>query len=269
MTTYFKEINSYPLLSEEEEKELAKQIQKGNSEAKRKMIVHNLRLVVSIAKHYKDRGLSFADLVQEGNLGLIKAVEKYDVSKGFRFSTYATWWIKQSISRAIMEQSRSVRIPVNLIEMMSKIHKVENDFIQEHGKTPKEKEIADVLGVEEKKVKEIISWMNDALSLDAVVGSDDEEATVASFVEDEKASFSFEEIELQDNKKLIQQVLDTLPSSEKEVILYRFGIGCKRLTLEEVGSLMKCSRETVRLMESRAIKKLRNPARLKVLKSLQ
>ena len=181
---YLREIGQYDLLSREEEIKLAEAAANGSQKAKDDLVNHNLRLVVSIAKRYMGRGLTLLDLIQEGNMGLIKAVDKYDVSKGFKFSTYATYWIKQAISRAVTDQARNIRIPVHIIELMSNIKKVERDFQQAHGREPKEAEVAAALGVEVKKVKEAYTWMKDTTSLDIMVG-DDEDTTVGSFIEDE------------------------------------------------------------------------------------
>ena len=187
---YLREIGQYDLLSREEEIKLAEAAANGSQKAKDDLVNHNLRLVVSIAKRYMGRGLTLLDLIQEGNMGLIKAVDKYDVSKGFKFSTYATYWIKQAISRAVMDQARNIRIPVHIIELMSNIKKVERDFQQAHGREPKEAEVAAVLGIEIKKVKEAYTWMKDTTSLDIMVG-DDEDTTVGSFIEDESVVPAF------------------------------------------------------------------------------
>ena len=204
--TYLKEISQFNLLSREDEIKFAEAAAKGDKEAHQALINHNLRLVVSIAKHYTNRGLSFLDLIQEGNYGLIKAVDKSDVSKGFRFSTYATYWIKQAISRAILEQARNIRIPVNVIELLSNIKQTENNFMQEHGRKPSEKEIAKILNVDLKKVKEAYTWIKDTTSLDIVVG-DDEDTTVGSFIEDDSITPVFLAIE-NDDRHCIQTSYD-------------------------------------------------------------
>ena len=263
---YLQEIGQYDLLSREKEIELAEAAAKGNQQAKTDLINHNLRLVVSIAKHYMGRGLAFLDLIQEGNLGLIKAVEKYDVTKGFKFSTYATYWIKQAISRAIMDQSRNIRIPVHMIELMSNIKKVERNFQQANGRNPNENEVAAALNIEVKKVKEAYTWMKDTTSLDVVVG-DDEDTTLGSFVEDESAVSSFSAVEKSDRTAAINNILNTLDDRERVVIIRRFGIGRKRSeTLEEVGKALKLSKERIRQIETIALRKLRNPRRANLLK---
>lgn len=263
---YLREISQYDLLSKEEEVKLAEAAKNGDVEAKNELVKHNLRLVVSLAKHYMNRGLAFQDLIQEGNIGLITAVDKFDVSKGFKFSTYATYWIKQSISRAIMDKSRNIRIPIHTIELMSKIKKVERAFQQENGREPKEKEVAEILNLDIKKIKEAYSWMKDTTSLDIVVG-DDEDATVGSFIEDNSVPFAFAEVEVGSRNEAIQTILNTLSDREKEVVMRRFGIGKERSeTLEEIGADLKLSRERIRQLEASALKKLRNPRRATILK---
>lgn len=263
---YLKEIGGYALLTKEEEENLANAIAAGDQEAKQQLIKHNLRLVVSIAKPYMGRGMSFSDLIQEGNLGLIKAVDKYDVSRGFRFSTYATWWIKQSISRAIKEQARSIRIPAHIIEFMSNIKKAERDFQQKYNRDPKVEEIAAILNVDVKKVKNAYASMQDATSLDIMVG-DEEDTTIGSFVEDESVALDFSAIEDEDRNKAIQQVLQTLNDRERKIIIYRFGLqGNRAMTLEEIGKSMQLSKERIRQLEVKALEKLRNPRRAALLK---
>lgn len=263
---YLREIGQYNLLSREEEIKLAEAAANGSQKAKDDLVNHNLRLVVSIAKRYMGRGLTLLDLIQEGNMGLIKAVDKYDVSKGFKFSTYATYWIKQAISRAVMDQARNIRIPVHIIELMSNIKKVERDFQQAHGREPKEAEVAAVLGIEVKKVKEAYTWMKDTTSLDIMVG-DDEDTTVGSFIEDESVVPAFTAIEENDRTTAIRNILDTLNDREKMVIVRRFGIGLDRAeTLDEIGKELGLSRERIRQIEAAALRKLRNPRRANLLK---
>lgn len=265
---YMREIGKYNLLTKEEEVRYAAAASKGDQDAKEKLINCNLRLVVSIAKKYMGRGVPFLDLVQEGNLGLMKAVEKFDVSKGFRFSTYATYWIKQSISRGIIEKGRNVRIPVHIIELITDIHQAENELIQQTGKEPDDEAIAKYLNVEIKKIKSVRLWMRDTTSLDIVVG-DEEDTTLASFVEDKRTPADFATIENADLMNNLMTVLDTLSDREKEVILYRFGIGKEKSeTLEEIGKRLGISKERVRQIESAALRKLRNPRRAKILKEL-
>ena len=263
---YLREIGQYDLLSREEEIKLAEAAANGSQKAKDDLVNHNLRLVVSIAKRYMGRGLTLLDLIQEGNMGLIKAVDKYDVSKGFKFSTYATYWIKQAISRAVMDQARNIRIPVHIIELMSNIKKVERDFQQTHGREPKEAEVAAALGIEVKKVKEAYTWMKDTTSLDIMVG-DDEDTTVGSFIEDESVVPAFTTIEENDRTTAIRNILDTLNDREKMVIVRRFGIGLDRAeTLDEIGKELGLSRERIRQIEAAALRKLRNPRRANLLK---
>lgn len=263
---YLNEISQYNLLSKEDEVRYAKAAAKGSQEAKNALINHNLRLVVSIAKKYMGRGLTLSDLIQEGNFGLIKATEKYDVNKGFRFSTYATYWIKQSISRAVMDQTRNIRIPIHVIELISKIKKAERDFQQSYNKEPKEADVAVALGIDVKKIKEAYSWMKDTSSLDVVVG-DDEDTTVGSFIEDESVADSFMNIEDDERKEAVQNILNTLTDREQLIIKNRFGIGMNRAkTLDEIGKELGISRERVRQIEAAALKKLRNPRRAALLK---
>lgn len=263
---YLDEISQYNLLSKEDEVRYAKAAANGSQEAKNALINHNLRLVVSIAKKYMGRGLTLSDLIQEGNFGLIKATEKYDVDKGFRFSTYATYWIKQSISRAVMDQTRNIRIPIHVIELISKIKKAERDFQQSYNREPKEADVAAVLGIDVKKIKEAYSWMKDTSSLDVVVG-DDEDTTVGSFIEDESVADSFMNIEDDERKEAVQNILNTLTDREQLIIKNRFGIGMNRAkTLDEIGKELGISRERVRQIEAAALKKLRNPRRAALLK---
>ena len=263
---YMKEAGSYALLTKEEEEKLARAFAAGDMFAREALVNHNLRLVISIAKHYMSRGLALLDLIQEGNCGLMKAVDKFEVEKGFRFSTYATFWIKQAISRAIMEQSRNIRMPVYTIEMMSKVKKAERDLEQRFGREARIEEIAKYLDMKVEKVKEIYSWMKDTTSLDIAVGEDDD-TTIGSFVEDEVAADRFSSIEKKERTKAIDTVLGTLNERERFVIERRFGISVSRpRTLEEVGNELNISKERVRQIEAAALRKLRNPRRAKVLK---
>lgn len=264
---YLKEIGEYPLLTKEEEKRLAEKAAKGSLRARETLINSNLRLVVYVAKRFEGRGISFLDLIQEGNLGLIKAVEKFDYTKGYKFSTYATYWIKQAISKAIMEQSRNIRIPINVIERISAIRKVEKEYQQKFEREPSMKEIAAALNLDIKKIKEAYDWMNDTTSLDVTIG-DDEDVTIGSFVEDESVKDSFEAIDNENQYSGLYEVLDTLTDKEKTVIFRRFGIGSGRAeTLEEIGKSMKLSRERIRQIEADAMRKMRNPRRAALLRN--
>lgn len=265
---YLKEIGEYPLLSKEEEMKLAARAAEGSMKAREKLINCNLRLVVYIAKRYSGHGLSLLDMIQEGNIGLMKAVEKFDYTKGYKFSTYATYWIKQSISEAIMKQSRNIRIPINIIERISAIRKVEKEYQQKFERDPSMKEVAAALKLDIKKIKEAYDWMNDTTSLDVTIG-DDEDVTIGSFVEDESVKDSFEAINNENQYNALYEILDTLNDKEKAVILRRFGIGFERAeTLEEIGKSMALSRERIRQIEADAMRKMRNPRRAAVLKAL-
>lgn len=261
---YLKEINQFPLLTREEEEKYANLFAAGREKARDILMKHNLRLVVAIAKKYMGRGLPLLDLIQEGNIGLMKAVEKYDISKGFRFSTYATWWIKQAISRAIMEQSRNIRIPVHVIELISNIHKAEREYQQKHNKLPSAAEVARILNVDIKKVKAAYKWEVDTASLDATVGNsnEDEDTTLGSFVEDESVEKDFDSVEDKDRADAIKAVLATLSEKERMVIELRFGLSGERArTLEEIGTALGVTKERIRQIENAALKKLRNPRR--------
>ena len=263
---YLKSIAQYKLLSKEEELQLGKKIAAGDNKAKTTLIQHNLRLVTSIAKQYMGRGLSFMDLIQEGNIGLIKAVEKYDFNKGFKFSTYATYWIKQAISKAVMDQSRNVRIPIHIIQAMGAVKKAEAQLQQELGRDPTEKEIATAANLDIKRVKEVLYWMKDTTSLDILVGNE-EDSTLGSFVEDFSVPKEFEDVEDFDKSEMIKKILDTLSSREKEIVIRRFGIGMKKAeTLEEISQALNLSKERIRQIENIALKKLRNPIRANLLK---
>lgn len=263
---YLKEISKFPLLTREEEEKYAILFAAGNKKARDVLMKHNLRLVVAIAKKYMGRGLPLLDLIQEGNIGLMKAIEKYDVNKGFKFSTYATWWIKQAISRAIMEQSRNIRIPVHIISLISNIHKVEKEYQQVYNKKPSIPEISKILNVEINKIKAAYKWETDTASLDVTIG-DDEDATIGAFVEDESAQADFDNVEDNDKSEAIKTILGTLSDRERSVIELRFGLsGGRAKTLEEVGVVFGVTKERIRQIENSALKKLRNPRRAALLK---
>ncbi len=263
--TYLKEIGSIPLLTAEEEVELAKQMAEGSERAKQKMAEANLRLVVSIAKRYVGRGMLFLDLIQEGNLGLIKAVEKFDYTKGYKFSTYATWWIRQAITRAIADQARTIRIPVHMVETINKVIRVSRQLLQELGHDPSAEEIADEMGMSVEKVREILKIAQEPVSLETPIG-EEEDSHLGDFIPDEDAEEPAEAASFSMLKEQISDVLDTLTPREKKVIELRFGmIDGKSRTLEEVGKEFGVTRERIRQIEAKAIRKLRHPCRSKKL----
>lgn len=263
---YLKEIGGYPLLSIEEEIELAKKIEQGNETAKQTLAESNLRLVVSIAKRYVGRGLSFLDLIQEGNLGLIKAVDKFDYTKGYKFSTYATWWIRQAITRSIADQSRTIRIPVHMSEVINKTYRVSRTLLQELGREPTEQELSDAMKLPIEKVREILKVSADPISLDTPIGEEDD-SHLGDFIKDDTivgpedaAAYSV----LQDQ---ISKLLDTLTDREQRVLILRFGLKDGRTrTLEEVGKEFNVTRERIRQIEAKALRKLRHPSRARMLK---
>ncbi len=263
---YLKEIGNYPLLSMDEEVELAKRISKGDQEATDRLTESNLRLVVSIAKKYVGRGLSFLDLIQEGNLGLIKAVDKFDHSKGYKFSTYATWWIRQAITRSIADQSRTIRIPVHMSEVINKVYRVSRSLLQELGREPSEEEIAAEMNLSVEKVREIMKISADPISLDTPIGEEDD-SHLGDFIKDDTimgpedaAAYTM----LQDQ---IKKLLTTLSDREQRVLILRFGLldGRSR-TLEEVGKEFNVTRERIRQIEAKALRKLRHPNRARMLR---
>lgn len=263
---YLKEIGKVPLLSPEEEVDLANRIKKNDAEAKRKLTEANLRLVVSIAKRYVGRGMLFLDLIQEGNLGLIKAVEKFDYTKGFKFSTYATWWIRQAITRAIADQARTIRIPVHMVETINKLIRVTRQLLQELGRDPAPEEIAVEMGMSEDKVREIMKIAQEPVSLETPIG-EEEDSHLGDFIPDEDAPAPAESAAFTLLKEQLLEVLDTLTPREEKVLKLRFGLEDGRArTLEEVGKEFNVTRERIRQIEAKALRKLRHPSRSKKLK---
>ena len=263
---FLKEIGKVPLLTAEEEVELAIRMSQGDEEAKRRMTEANLRLVVSIAKRYVGRGMLFLDLIQEGNLGLIKAVEKFDYTKGYKFSTYATWWIRQAITRAIADQARTIRIPVHMVETINKVIRVSRQLLQELGHDPSAEEIAAEMGMPVDKVREILKIAQEPVSLETPIG-EEEDSHLGDFIPDEDASEPSEAASFSLLKEQLMEVLDTLTPREKKVLELRFGIVDGRTrTLEEVGKEFDVTRERIRQIEAKALRKLRHPSRSKKLK---
>lgn len=263
---YLSEVNAYPLLSLDAEKELAALAAKGNKIAKEKLIKHNLRLVVSIAKKYRGCGISFADLIQEGNLGLIKAVDKYELDKGFRLSTYATWWIRQSISKALGDQSRTIRIPGHVVELLHKIKKVSTPYFQKNGCNPDPAVLAELLNTPLEKIQIALTMSQATTSLDIPVG-DEEEDCIGDLIADESNESPLVNIFSDDSRTIIEKVFSTLSIREAEILSLRFGLNNEiPKTLEEVGEHFGLSKERVRQLESKALRKLRNPVRAKMLK---
>jgi RNA polymerase primary sigma factor len=263
---YLKEIGKVPLLSADEEIELAKRMEKGDSEAKRRLAEANLRLVVSIAKRYVGRGMLFLDLIQEGNLGLIKAVEKFDYRKGYKFSTYATWWIRQAITRAIADQARTIRIPVHMVETINKLIRVSRQLLQELGREPQPEEIAKEMNMSVEKVREIMKISQEPVSLETPIG-EEEDSHLGDFIPDDDAPAPAEAAAFTLLKEQLIDVLDTLTAREEKVLRLRFGLDDGRArTLEEVGKEFNVTRERIRQIEAKALRKLRHPSRSKKLK---
>ena len=267
---YLKEIGKYPLLTTEEEIALAKQIAEGTPEeqaaAKKKLSEANLRLVVSIAKRYVGRGMQFLDLIQEGNLGLIKAAEKFDYTKGYKFSTYATWWVRQAITRAIADQARTIRIPVHMVETINKLIRVNRQLAQELGRDPTPAEIAKEMGISESKVREIIMIAQEPVSLETPIG-EEEDSHLGDFIEDENAPAPAEVASNAMMREQLQEVLHTLTPREEKVIRLRFGLEDGQAhTLEEVGKEFNVTRERIRQIEAKALRKIRHPGRSKKLR---
>jgi RNA polymerase primary sigma factor len=263
---YLKEIGKVPLLSAEEEVELAKRMEAGDTEAKRRLAEANLRLVVSIAKRYVGRGMLFLDLIQEGNLGLIKAVEKFDYTKGYKFSTYATWWIRQAITRAIADQARTIRIPVHMVETINKLIRVSRQLLQELGRDPHPEEIAKEMGMPVEKVREIMKISQEPVSLETPIG-EEEDSHLGDFIPDDDVPAPAEAAAFTLLKEQLIDVLDTLTPREEKVLRLRFGLDDGRArTLEEVGKEFNVTRERIRQIEAKALRKLRHPSRSKKLK---
>ena len=263
---YLKEIGKVPLLSAEEEIELAKRMEKGDEEAKKRLAEANLRLVVSIAKRYVGRGLLFLDLIQEGNLGLIKAVEKFDYRKGYKFSTYATWWIRQAITRAIADQARTIRIPVHMVETINKLIRVSRQLLQELGREPSPEEIAEVLKMPEERVREILKISQEPVSLETPIG-EEEDSHLGDFIQDENVPVPAEAAAQTLLREQLEEVLNTLTDREKKVLRLRFGLDDGRQrTLEEVGREFNVTRERIRQIEAKALRKLRHPSRSRKLR---
>ncbi len=263
---YLKEIGKVPLLSAEEEIELAKKMEDGDEEAKKKLAEANLRLVVSIAKRYVGRGMLFLDLIQEGNLGLIKAVEKFDYRKGYKFSTYATWWIRQAITRAIADQARTIRIPVHMVETINKLIRVSRQLLQELGREPLPEEIAEEMDIPVERVREILKISQEPVSLETPIG-EEEDSHLGDFIQDENVPVPAEAAAFTLLKEQLVDVLGTLTEREQKVLRLRFGLDDGRArTLEEVGKEFKVTRERIRQIEAKALRKLRHPSRSKKLK---
>ena len=263
---YLKEIGKVPLLTAEEEIELAKRMEDGDEDAKKRLAEANLRLVVSIAKRYVGRGMLFLDLIQEGNLGLIKAVEKFDYSKGFKFSTYATWWIRQAITRAIADQARTIRIPVHMVETINKLIRVSRQLLQELGREPSPEEIAEEMNMSVERVREILKISQEPVSLETPIG-EEEDSHLGDFIQDDNVPVPADAAAFTLLKEQLVEVLSTLTDREQKVLRLRFGLDDGRArTLEEVGKEFNVTRERIRQIEAKALRKLRHPSRSRKLK---
>ncbi|MBR2605286.1 MAG: RNA polymerase sigma factor RpoD [Clostridia bacterium] len=263
---YLKEIGKVPLLTPQEEVEIATRMANGDEEAKHQLAEANLRLVVSIAKRYVGRGMLFLDLIQEGNLGLIKAVEKFDYRKGYKFSTYATWWIRQAITRAIADQARTIRIPVHMVETINKLIRVNRQLVQEYGRDPRPDEIAKEMGISEEKVREILKIAQEPVSLETPIGEEDD-SHLGDFIPDDDAPAPAEAVASTLLKEQLMEVLASLTPREARVLRLRYGLDDgKARTLEEVGREFNVTRERIRQIEAKALRKLRHPSRSKKLK---
>lgn len=263
---YLKDIGKVPLLSAEEEIELAKRMEAGDEMAKKKLAESNLRLVVSIAKRYVGRGMLFLDLIQEGNLGLLKAVEKFDYRKGYKFSTYATWWIRQAITRAIADQARTIRIPVHMVETINKVTRVSRDLLQKLGREPLPEEVGEVMGLPKERVQEIMKIAQEPVSLETPIG-EEEDSHLGDFIQDENVPVPAEAAAFTLLREQLEEVLGTLTEREQKVLKLRFGLEDGRSrTLEEVGREFEVTRERIRQIEAKALRKLRHPSRSRKLK---
>ena len=263
---YLKEIGRIPLLSSEEEIELAKRMEEGDEEAKKKLSEANLRLTVSIAKRYSGRGMQFLDLIQEGNLGLIKAVEKFDYRKGYKFSTYATWWIRQSITRAVADQARTIRIPVHMVETMNRVNRTSRRLLQEYGREPTPEEIAEAMNLPVERVLEISKISQEPVSLETPIG-EEEDSHLGDFIQDEHIPVPADEAAHTLLREQLEKVMDTLSEREQKVLALRFGLeDGKPHTLEEVGREFQVTRERIRQIEAKALRKLRHPTRSRKLR---
>ena len=262
---YLKEIGKISLLSSDEEIELAKQIEAGDEEAKRKLIESNLRLVVSVAKKYVGRGMQLLDLIQEGNLGLLKAVEKFDYTMNFKFSTYATWWIRQAITRSIADQARTIRIPVHMVETINRLSRANRALVQELGREPNRQELANKMGITEEKVNEIMKYSQEPVSLESPIG-EEEDSHLGDFVEDENTQTPINAATSMLLREQLRDAMSTLTEREQIVLVLRFGLmDGKTRTLEEVGKVFEVTRERIRQIEAKALAKLRQPSRSKKL----
>ena len=265
---FFKEINEKPLLSFEEEKKLYERIKQGDVTAKQKLVESNLRLVVSVAKHYQNCGLSFEDLIQEGSIGLMKAADKFDYSKGYKFSTFAPWWIRQTISRAIADQGRTIRIPVHITENINKVKKIEQELLIKLNRSPTDKEISNQCDLTIDEVATARSFYQDTVSLDVPVGNDEND-TISDFIEDIRFGDPETFIFKNENKNLINEVLETLGKRESDILKKRFGLENNRMmTLEEVGKEYGLTKERIRQIENKTLRKLRAPARAVLLQEI-